>query len=241
MYNSKFHELFLGKDEMEKLRVISFEKINHLGSLVTQLEPQFIKSYISCIQKISQNINYPLHKASLLFNLLIFQTETWESNELMDLEELKKIQAIYNLSKEILHFGCDQVEEISCLRNLKQVILSLTIMKRISRTSHVMMNLESSSLLEMPCLIEEGVWIKQLDDMCLDIYAKNSPDDEFINDSIAIRLGKRKKPINQKIFGLWSERFHSSSSWNFLAASISKNSSFSIQLSTSHFNEACLA
>ena len=114
----------------------------------------------------------PTAPASLLFNLLIFQTETWESNELMDLEELKKIQAIYDLSKEILFFGCDQVEERSCLRNLKQVILSLTIMKRISRTSHVMMNLESSSLLEMPCLIEEGIWIKRLDDMCLDIYAK---------------------------------------------------------------------
>ena len=132
--------------------------------------------------------------------LLFFSINNWDSEDIMELNEPKRIKAISNFARDLTNFGSEESPD------LDQLEFSLTVMKRIFNSSQVLIR----EVTDMPSLIDEDKWIEQLILTNQMINERTHPDSDWVEKQIQMRMGKYylRTELNGIAFKLWSQRFH---------------------------------
>ena len=109
--NIQFLFKFSGFDDIERLKVLDFDKLNSSGLFVSLIDPKNSKDYKNCLELISTYFHYPQFHNGLILNYLLFNIDDWDTNLLSSFDERARhyLMRLRPNWKKILHNSGKQI------------------------------------------------------------------------------------------------------------------------------------
>ena len=108
---------------------VDFEVVNADGEIISNTDPYKVETFKYHMKAIGEHFSYPSFHNSLILALLLFDTSHWSEKHTSQLGELKRIQSMSALSKDILEQGCSNIDADLGTYHLDELINSLAEMK----------------------------------------------------------------------------------------------------------------